>query len=164
MKGFWVLIIGASFLGVAIVIFWIYGNLDDYGWKLHFDFLFGSNHNWFLLLTGMPLAGVLGYMLRAYLEETVKTTDRENLALQIAILQNQEERVASMLKEQKEFDLYHKTLKEREAKVSEDEMYIAKAKGWERDLKATRETSRRYKEEIVGLKKCWKDPTNKVSI
>jgi hypothetical protein len=164
MKDFWKLIIAALLLGIVIVVWWMCGNLDAYGLESQFNFLFGSNRNWLLLLSGMPVAGILGYMLRTYHEETVKTADRENIALQIAILQNQEKRIASLLKEKKEFDLQYNDIQEREARLVEDEKYIAKAKGWERDLETARKTSKRYKDEIDGLKKGWKNPSNKSSI
>lgn len=153
MRRFVGLMVGTVLAGVAISLFWVYGNLaDGYGWKTLYLLLFGESHTWLLLLPGMPAAGVLGYALHIRNEKKEQTADRANLALQMAILKNQEERLEPLLKK-RGIQTAEKNLQAREAKVAEEEVYIAKAKGWERDLKDSRETSKRYREEIAELKK-----------
>lgn len=153
MRKFIVLLVCAVLAGVAITLFWVYGNLaGGYSWKTLYFLLFGETHTWLLLLPGIPIAGVLGYTLHIRHENNEQTADQVNLALQMAILKNQEERLAPLFKN-RGIRAAEKDLRAREAKVAEDEVYIAKAKGWERDLKDSRETSKRYREEIAELKK-----------
>ncbi len=153
MRKFVGLFIGTVLAGVAISLLWVYGNLSDgYSWETLYLLLFGESHTWLLLLPGVPIAGVLGYTLHICHEKKEQTADLVNLALQIAILKNQEERLEPLLNK-RGIRAAEKNLRAREAKVAEDEVYIAKAKGWERDLKDSRETSKRYREEIAELKK-----------
>ena len=147
------LLVCAVLAGVAISLFWVYGNLvHGYSWKTLYLLLFGESHTWLLSLPAIPVAGVLGYTLHIRHEKKEQTADQVNLALQMAILKNQEERLEPLLKNSG-IQAAEKDLRAREAKVAEDEVYIAKAKGWERDLKDSRETSKRYREEIAELKK-----------
>ncbi len=133
--------------------FWVYGILaDGYSLKTLYLLLFGESHTWLLLLPGMPISSLLGYALHIRHEKNEHTAELVNLALQTAILKNQEERLAQLLRKS-EIQPAEKNLQAREAKVIEDEVYIAKAKGWERDLKDSRETSKRYREEIAELEK-----------
>ena len=153
MRKFIGLLICAMLAGVAILVFWVYGNrTDGCSWKALYLLLFGKSHTWLLLLPGMPIASALGYTLHIRQEKNEQTADQVNLALQMAILKNQEERLEQLLKN-RGIQAAEKNLRDREAKVAEDEVYIAKAKGWERDLKDSRETSKRYREEIAELKK-----------
>ena len=153
MRKFVMLLVCAMLAGVAIPLFWVYGNLaNGYSWYTLYILVFGETHTWLLLLPGMPMASLLGYILHIRHEKKEQTADRVNLALQMAILKNQEERLEPLLNK-RGIRAAEKNLRAREAKVAEDEVYIAKAKGWERDLKDSRETSKRYREEIAELKK-----------
>lgn len=153
MRRFVGLLVGAVLAGVTISILWVYGNLaDGYSLKTLYLLVFGKSHTWLLLLPGIPMASLLGYTLHIRHEKKEQTADLVYMALQMAILKNQEERLAPLLKKRGIQDA-EKNLRAREAKVAEDEVYIAKAKGWERDLKDSRETSKRYREEIAELKK-----------
>ena len=147
------LLVCAMLAGVAIPLFWVYGNLaNGYSWYTLYILVFGETHTWLLLLPGMPMASLSGYFLHIRHEKKEQTADLVDLALQMAILKNQEERLEPLLKN-RGIQAAEKNLRAREAKVAEDEVYIAKAKGWERDLKDSRETSKRYREEIAELKK-----------
>ena len=153
MRKFFVLLVCAVVAGVAISLLWVYRNLaDGYSWETLYLLLFGESHTWLLLLPGLPITGLLGYTLHIRHEKKEQTAELVNMALQMAILKNQEERLAPLLKK-RGIQAAEKNLRAREAKVAEDEVYIAKAKGWERDLKESRETSKRYREEIAELKK-----------
>ena len=153
MRKFVGLLVSAMLAGVTIPLFWVYGNLaDGYNWETLYILVFGESHTWLLLLPGMPITGLLGYTLHIRHEKKEQTADQVNLALQMAILKNQEERLEPLLNK-RGIQGAEKNLRAREAKVAEDEVYIAKAKGWERDLKDSRETSKRYREEIAELKK-----------